>query len=150
MIIELIEGAERGLYRRNEHLSRGAAIDMHFIEYLAIGLDLDLDRRECSRNRCRRQQHLAEEIDRLGRADAGDCPHVPNHWALCIQIRRADQQDATAIILRRDQLQKFTIDEFRDQCGERRGVGERWTTQQPRQQLSGDQFAGFVLGPYFT
>ena len=90
----LVEIAVAEIGDGEEHLARGAAVDVHLLVVVAAGLDLDVDRREDARERGRRQQHAAEQLGRARIAALAIRPMSQIDGPLGIEIGGADQQEA--------------------------------------------------------
>jgi hypothetical protein len=63
---------------------------MHFLTSLAFRLHLDEDRRKHAGDRCRGEEHVAKQLQRLGIAARGDPAHVPDYRSLCVEIGGSD------------------------------------------------------------
>ncbi len=103
---------------------------MHLVVDFAVGLDLDVYRREEARDRGRREDHVAEEFDRLRIVIvAGDGAHVPHDRALGVEVRRANGEQAPALVFACNFLQEIAVDVLRHQRAQRTGVGEGLTAE---------------------
>jgi hypothetical protein len=87
---------------------------------------VDQDRRKQTGDGGRRKEDLTRQLDRARPAAGGDCPNVPDHRPLRIEVRRADQQQSTLGILARNGGHHFVIDVARDQAKEGSGIGNRF------------------------
>ena len=148
-LIETIERLQRELRRRQEHLTRGATVDMHLLEDLVADAHLDVHGREDAGERRRGEQHVAEELSCFGiaRGRNRDLAHVPDHLALSIEIGRADQEQAAIAVFLRDLRQHPPVDVLLDQFAKRRGVGKRIGTEQAGQHLRGRDGARVEVAP---
>jgi hypothetical protein len=104
---------------QDEDVMRDAAIHMHFGEASSIGLYIDQDRREHARNPGRRDKHLAKDFKSVWTVTCGYCAEIPHDAALCIQIRRHNDEPAAAPVLFSDTFKHAIIDEPRNEAPQR-------------------------------
>ena len=106
-----------------DHLRHGAAVHVHFFIAAATGLHLEVLRRKEAGDRGRSQQDLLKEFQGLRMAAGGNGPHVPDHQALGIELRGADEKPPPLLMLPGDGLEHGRINILGDQSGQGAGVG---------------------------
>ncbi len=106
--VELVERRPRRSLRRQHALRhheerRGdGAVAMQLLELLAVGLDLDRDRREEAGDAAGGEQHVTEQLERLLAPLRRDSAHVPERSPPRVEIGGRHKQPAAARMLGRD------------------------------------------------
>ena len=115
--------------RAEDHLIADAAIDVQFVELLAVDFHLDPHGWEHAGDRARRENDAAIEFGGFARAARSDRPHIPHDEPLGIQVRGADVQAATGRVrdghFRQNLIRDFFRDSFRQRSRIVHGVRER-------------------------
>ena len=113
--------ADRELRRDCEDASGRPAIGMKLAYGRPVAGRVDHHRGKHHRNGRRCQQYPPEQLDLVRQHAGGDCPHIPDHAALRVEIGGGDEQAAPLGLLLRDARYKFrchlTCDQFRKRCG---------------------------------
>ena len=96
-------------------MRRGAAIDMHLLIRLAVGLDIDQDWWKRAGDRGGRHQQGLEQFQRPRILDGRNLGHVPDDTPTRIEIGGPHQENAALRVLGGDGVQQFLVDIFPDQ-----------------------------------
>ncbi len=118
---------------------------MHLLEAPAFAFHIDQHRRIDAGHARGGHQHIAEQIERAGRAARRDRAHVPHGGALRVEIGGHDQEPAASLVFGADALEQRVIHIARDQALERLGL-EHARAENRRQSVDLEQFLSDAFG----
>ena len=117
-----------------------APSDVHLLETPPVRFDVDECGRKHDRDAGRRDEHVAERRERIGRAAGGDRAHVPDHGTLRVEVGRDDQQQAALGIFAGDRCKHRLVDVARYQ-GAQSPVAEQARSENQVEEIRGSKKA---------